>query len=651
MDKLTSIRIKYSDGTYLDEVPIGVFAQNVGYDSDHNLIQILGNVDVESNGTIQQQINRLFNEKLNTSDLSSYVNSKITTDVSTWLANNVNPVGSAVIVDQSLNISGAAADAKVTGDAIATIKNDFNEKNALDDTAIFDKSEFISEAWYAGGISVRGKNTASDTRIRSSYIPIAAEQQMIITPQEGTKIKIGFFASANEDSFYKIDDTWTTGGIPRTIINNGEQFYIRILGGYENDDVISDVADVSEEIQIDIYIHKDFVRYDTFYKGTYDNIRISIKNTEHAYWNIETGVAVKTEISGSFYASNPISVNQGDVYTLTSRQGNTQKTRIWVITDNDYNIVAMCENYPDNDSHTVTFTVPEGGTLLMLTKQTPTASQTLYKKISVVDILKEKPLSGKKMSLLGDSISALAGTIPEGNAAYYSGSNHGITNASQMWWSVLCEETGMEPCIINGWSGSGINWQTDSAHMNIVPMSDDTRCGGLHDDTNVPDIILIAGGVNDYIYAQYAQNEPLAWDGKSAPSYIEPETGKQIYNSFTGAYVAMIKKLQTNYPNAVIVALSTWFTMRGNDNGFTLTHTVGDNVYTQQDYNDKIRYVAEQMHIPYIDVSNIGFNRNNFYPTYASDSATIPTHPTAAGHAVMGKAIAIKIIDAVKGFM
>lgn len=99
MDKLTSIRIKYSDGTYLDEVPIGVLAQNVRYDSGHNLIQVLGSVDVESNGTIQQQINKLFNEKLNSSDLSSYVNSKITTDVSKWLADNVNPIGSAVIVD------------------------------------------------------------------------------------------------------------------------------------------------------------------------------------------------------------------------------------------------------------------------------------------------------------------------------------------------------------------------------------------------------------------------------------------------------------------------------------------------------------------------------------------------------------------------
>ena len=250
-------------------------------------------------------------------------------------------------------------------------------------------------------------------------------------------------------------------------------------------------------------------------------------------------------------------------------------------------------------------------------------------------------LAGLKLSIMGDSISAMKNYIPEGYDYYYSGSNHGVTSVNQMWWKILCDQTGMVPLIINAWSGSGVTQLEDNAHLDKVPMSDDDRCNALGDGTSDPNIILIAGGINDYTYAESAQSEALPWDGKTTPV---------ISNSFTEAYACMIKKLQTNYPNAIIVALSTWFSMRGTDNGYTLTHAVGSNVYTQTDYNNAIKNVAEQMHIPYMDVSDIGFNRNNFYPTYASDSSTIPTHPNAAGQKVMGMAIAKRLIPLVKAF-
>jgi len=242
-----------------------------------------------------------------------------------------------------------------------------------------------------------------------------------------------------------------------------------------------------------------------------------------------------------------------------------------------------------------------------------------------------KPLSGLRLSLLGDSISSYTGTVPIGNDIYYNGSNSGVTSADQMWWSVLCAKTGMEPLIIDGWSGAGVTQLEDSAHVSKVPMSSDTRCGRLHSGAITPDIILIAGGVNDYTYAQSAQSEPLSWDGHSTPV---------LGNSFTEAYACMIKKLQTNYPNALIVPLSTWFTMRGTDNGYTLTHTVGNNVYTQADYNNAIDNVCKIMRVPFIAVDKIGINRTNMYPTFAVDSSTIPTHPNAAGQKLMGEYIA-----------
>ena len=90
--------------------------------------------------------------------------------------------------------------------------------------------------------------------------------------------------------------------------------------------------------------------------------------------------------------------------------------------------------------------------------------------------------------------------------------------------------------------------------------------------------------------------------------------------------------------------------MRGTDNGYTLTHTVGSNTYTQNDYNKAIENVCNIMNIPFVDISNIGFNRNNFYSTYASDSATTPAHPNAKGHSVMANAIAEKMLPLVKGY-
>lgn len=246
-------------------------------------------------------------------------------------------------------------------------------------------------------------------------------------------------------------------------------------------------------------------------------------------------------------------------------------------------------------------------------------------------IYEEQPLKGLKLSLLGDSISAYTGTVPSGNDVYYTGNNSGVSSASQMWWSVLCDITGMDPLVIDGYSGSAVTQLQDSSHVNKVPMSSDTRCGRLHSGSTNPDIILIAGGVNDYTYAQSAQSEPLSWNGHTAPT---------LGNSFTEAYACMIKKLQTNYPNALVVPLTTWFTMRGTDNGYTLTHTVGSNVYTQADYNEAIKNVCDQMHVPCIEVDNIGINRANMYPTFAVDSSTIPTHPNAEGQKLMGQHIA-----------
>jgi lysophospholipase L1-like esterase len=514
-----------------------------------------------------------------------------------------------------------------------------------------------------------------------SDIPAAAEEinieRAIITfwKDNGLLADLGITSllSCTTCGYYRSGAAYTESitDLPADFENDGIELYVT-NPAFENDNFCTQTLESLNGVKWNRVIscvndtwsvYRDWVKslntengvtIEKFGSDVFASVKIKITNVKNFFWNVtdesNPGKAVKTALAGNFYASVPLPVSGGETYTITGRQGRTDKTRIWIVTDDDYNIIAMAENYNGVEDHTVTFTIPEGGTVLLMSKFNPASVQTLYQSMSAFDMQSNK-LKGLQLSLLGDSISAYAGTIPSGNDAYYNGTRADVTSPDQMWWKILCDKTGMIPLVINGWSGSGVNWQTDSDHTSKVPMSDDSRAKGLHDGTTTPDVVLIAGGVNDYSYAESAQNEPLNWDGKTVPGYTEPSTGKIVYNSFTEAYAATVMKIQERYPSAIVVALSTWFTMRGTDTGCTYTHTVGQNVYTQQDYNDKIRFVAETLHIPYIDVSNIGFNRYNFYPTYASDSATIPTHPNAAGQAVMGKAIAEKLIALVGGYL
>ena len=494
----------------------------------------------------------------------------------------------------------------------------------------FDKGYYVPTFVLSGINPNNGRDIESTNRIRSNYIPVLPGRILKVETEEIAKFKVAYFDDDDVTTFTSIESNWLKS---KYVKNEGTTtIYIRILVGYENDSDVSSVNALAAYVTVTRYIKDNPAEiFETIY----------IHNTDGAYWNVETNTAVFTTIEAVFLASAPISVKAGEKYELTARQGTTNKARIWVVTDDSYNIVEMCENFNGVDEHTVQFTIPSGGTKLLLTKQARSSTQQL-KRIIPVDEYITKSLKKKKLSLLGDSISAYSGTIPSGNDAYYSGSNSGVSSPDQMWWSILCDKTGMEPLVIDGWSGAGITQLEDADHVAKVPMSSDARCSRLGSGTTTPDIILIAGGVNDYTYALSEQSAPLPWDCTVAPV---------LSNSFTEAYACMIKKLQTNYPKAIIVCLSTWFTMRGDDNGYTLTHTVGSHTYTQADYNEAIRYVAEHMHVPYIDVSNIGFNRNNFYPEYAQDSATIPTHPNANGHYIMGTAIADKLEDEVRAYL
>ena len=122
MSKLTTIRIKYENGTYSDQIPVGVFAENVNWNDEVTLVDVLGQVAFKTKGTIQEQIDRLLIEKIDYDKLNAYMIEQLPAYINNWVNDNI----SFIRVDKTLSETDFAADAKVVGDQIRQIKSNMN---------------------------------------------------------------------------------------------------------------------------------------------------------------------------------------------------------------------------------------------------------------------------------------------------------------------------------------------------------------------------------------------------------------------------------------------------------------------------------------------------------------------------------------------
>ena len=241
MDKLTAIKIKYKDGTYSDEIPVSVLSKNVEWDSTHTLVDVLGSIDVDVTGTIQDQISQLFNEKVSTSAMQDYVTNSIPVYITNWLSTNVNPVGSAVVVDSSLTISGAAADAKVVGD-LRNVTSDL--KQGLSGATNHYESTYIYN------VQPNGKN-AINYRALSAAVEINGNGIIYVKKLPSyLHYSVCKYSGNKPSSFINYtDDDWHE--VETFIIDDPTAKYIRLYFGKKDNTKISD-ADF-DGIEIAVY--------------------------------------------------------------------------------------------------------------------------------------------------------------------------------------------------------------------------------------------------------------------------------------------------------------------------------------------------------------------------------------------------------------
>ncbi len=212
-----------------------------------------------------------------------------------------------------------------------------------------------------------------------------------------------------------------------------------------------------------------------------------------------------------------------------------------------------------------------------------------------------KKLNSLKYSVLGDSRSTFKGISPWSNYCHYP--DNYLKNASDMWWSIVEKETGMQRVKIDAFSGSRISTGGSVAHYaDGYEFCTDIRINELIDGETVPDIVFIYGGVNDW--------------------YNNISIGNATYNSndtdnVANALAITIKKIQTKISNVKIYVILEHYT----DNAYKGQYNfpvnsaktpLGDLIQAQKD-------VCEKMNVPYIDTSILNINHSNiidFLPDY-----------------------------------
>ncbi len=248
--------------------------------------------------------------------------------------------------------------------------------------------------------------------------------------------------------------------------------------------------------------------------------------------------------------------------------------------------------------------------------------------------------AGKKVSVLGDSISTFSGvsnngssnSTISGNAVYYSDAR--IPTKDFTYWGRLIKECGMELCVNNGYSGSrtyDTTNNTDAVH----------RATELDkDDGMLPDVILVYMGTNDHLsysmgtmIASFEQKGSLDewWAGvmhnTSNATVLNAGT---TYKNFEEAYALMLYRMKQAYPNAEIYCMNT-----------LPTNMAGFNTTTQKNMNRTIELLCNYFGATLVDLageSGITYENCRWFSLDVDLLKAI--HPNSYGHAKMMYTIA-----------
>ena len=237
------------------------------------------------------------------------------------------------------------------------------------------------------------------------------------------------------------------------------------------------------------------------------------------------------------------------------------------------------------------------------------------------DISASNKLKGKKISILGDSISTFNGFIPSGYATFYPSGN--ITTVEKTWWKQLIDNNEMTLVKNASWSGSCVTGNSTSTTDASAGCST-ARINDLSNGTDTPEIIVVYIGINDFALTNH--RELGNYDGSTAI----PSEG--TITTFSEAYGLMLYKILSKYHSSKVFCCTLLETAHTSyDTGENAVFpTKNNNGVLLSQYNDRIRSIATNLGARVIDLHSCGIHYWNL--TY---NTIDKLHPNSDGAVII----------------
>lgn len=227
-------------------------------------------------------------------------------------------------------------------------------------------------------------------------------------------------------------------------------------------------------------------------------------------------------------------------------------------------------------------------------------------------------LHGKKLSILGDSISTYNGYIPTGYERYYPSGD--VNDVSKTWWMKLINKSGMTLLKNASWSGSMVSGETVTGSAGCS----DARITALKDGSTVPDIIIVFISTNDWV---------RSIETGSYDSTEDVDTSSGSITNISDAYALMLYKIRTTYPTARVYCLTS---LEGRKTTADVSYPVlNNNGESIHNVNHVIAEIAHIFGVKVIDLQTCGIHFWNI----ASYTVDGKTHPNEAGMSIIADTV------------